>query len=169
MANKLYEEASVQAIANAIRSKNGTTTKYKIGEMAAAIEAISTGEDFGRVVICGSITPAENITSDYTVTHKHIPTDGPNSVSPNLFMFKDVDSGDVPYSWVWLVMGSYKHRQGFNYGKYFSSNGSLYTADYGAAVGSVEEGKFTISCDSTKMLLAGHTYFWVAIQNSNFS
>lgn len=169
MANKLYEEASVQAIANAIRSKNGTTTKYKIGEMAAAIEAISTGEDFGRVVICGSITPAENITSDYTVTHEYIPTDVVNSVSPNLFMFKDVDSGNVPYSWVWLVMGSYKHRQDFNYGKYFTSNGSLSTADYGGVVGSVEAGRFTISCNSTKMLLAGHTYFWVAIQNSNFS
>lgn len=41
MANKLYEEASVQAIANAIRAKNGATTKYKIGEMAAAILALS--------------------------------------------------------------------------------------------------------------------------------
>lgn len=41
MPNKLYEEASVQAIANAIRSKNGTTTKYKIAEMAAAVESIS--------------------------------------------------------------------------------------------------------------------------------
>ena len=169
MPNKLYEEASVQSIADAIRAKNGATTKYKIGEMAAAIEAISTGEDFGRVVICGSITPAENITSDYTVTHKYIPTDGGNSVNPNLFMFKDVDSNDVPHSWVWLVMGSYKHRQDFNYGKYFSSNGSLYTADYSGVVGSAEADRFTISCDSTKMLLAGHTYFWVAIQNSNFS
>lgn len=37
MAKKLYEEASVQAIANAIRAKNGTTTKYKIAEMAGAI------------------------------------------------------------------------------------------------------------------------------------
>lgn len=41
MAKKLYEEASVQGIANAIRSKNGEATTYKIGEMAAAIEAIS--------------------------------------------------------------------------------------------------------------------------------
>ena len=30
---KLYEETDVQAIANAIRAKNGTTTTYKIGEM----------------------------------------------------------------------------------------------------------------------------------------
>lgn len=41
MANKLYEESSVQAIANAIRAKSGTTTKYKIGEMAAAVQSIS--------------------------------------------------------------------------------------------------------------------------------
>ena len=40
MANKLYEEASVRSIADAIRSKNGTTTKYKIGEMGNAISAI---------------------------------------------------------------------------------------------------------------------------------
>ena len=41
MAKKLYEEASVQAIANAIRAKNGEKTTYKIGYMAAAIAAIS--------------------------------------------------------------------------------------------------------------------------------
>ena len=41
MAKKLYEEASVQAIANAIREKNGEATTYKIGEMAAAIADIS--------------------------------------------------------------------------------------------------------------------------------
>ena len=41
MAKKLYDEASVQAIANAIREKNGEATTYKIGEMAAAIADIS--------------------------------------------------------------------------------------------------------------------------------
>ena len=41
MSKKLYEEASVQAIANAIREKNGEASTYKIGEMAAAISAIS--------------------------------------------------------------------------------------------------------------------------------
>ena len=38
---KLYEEASVQNIANAIRAKNGEATTYKIGGMATAIAAIS--------------------------------------------------------------------------------------------------------------------------------
>lgn len=41
MAKKLYEEASVQAIADAIRVKNGGTEKYKIAEMGAAIKALS--------------------------------------------------------------------------------------------------------------------------------
>ena len=41
MAKKLYEEASVQDIAKAIREKNGGTTKYTIGEMGAAIKALS--------------------------------------------------------------------------------------------------------------------------------
>lgn len=43
MAKKLYEEASVQAIADAIRVKNGGIEKYKIAEMGAAIKAL-TGE-----------------------------------------------------------------------------------------------------------------------------
>lgn len=44
MAKKLYEEASVQAIAAAIRAKNGSTTKYKVAEMADAVRAFSGSE-----------------------------------------------------------------------------------------------------------------------------
>lgn len=40
MSKKLYEESAVQAIAAAIRAKNGGSTTYKIGEMAAAIQAL---------------------------------------------------------------------------------------------------------------------------------
>ena len=45
MAQKLYEESNIQAIANAIRDKNGSTDTYKTSEMAAAISAIETGGD----------------------------------------------------------------------------------------------------------------------------
>ena len=44
MAKKLYDEASVKDIADAIREKNGTATKYKISEMGAAVRAISGSE-----------------------------------------------------------------------------------------------------------------------------
>lgn len=43
MAKKLYEEASVLAIANAIRAKNGSTATYKIAEMAGAVQALTGG------------------------------------------------------------------------------------------------------------------------------
>ena len=41
MAKNLYEEASVQAIANAIRAKNGSTATYKVAQMADAVLAIA--------------------------------------------------------------------------------------------------------------------------------
>ena len=44
MAKKLYEESSVQDIANAIREKNGTAAKYKVAEMADAVRALSGSE-----------------------------------------------------------------------------------------------------------------------------
>ena len=51
MVKKLYTEASVQDIADAIREKNGTNNTYKTSEMAAAIEALSGG----RTVVNGVI------------------------------------------------------------------------------------------------------------------
>lgn len=40
MAKKLYEENSIKSIADSIRKKNGGTATYKVGDMAAAIEAL---------------------------------------------------------------------------------------------------------------------------------
>lgn len=52
MAKKLYEESGIQAIADAIREKNGLTETYTVSEMAAAILAISSGggESVGGVI-----------------------------------------------------------------------------------------------------------------------
>lgn len=49
MAKKLYEESNIQNIADAIRTKNGSTDNYKVSEMADAINDIPSGgnlEDF---------------------------------------------------------------------------------------------------------------------------
>lgn len=43
MSKKLYEEANIQNIANAIREKNGEETIYKVSEMAQAILDIDGG------------------------------------------------------------------------------------------------------------------------------
>ena len=74
MPNKLYEESSVQAIADAIRGKNGAATKYKIGEMAAAIEGLEAG---GKIYV-------ETVTfttdkKEYTINHNL-------GEKPNFFM-----------------------------------------------------------------------------------
>jgi hypothetical protein len=49
MSNKLYEENSVQAIADAIRAVNGSTDTYKIGDMASAVAGISTGLNWSEL------------------------------------------------------------------------------------------------------------------------
>lgn len=51
MDNKLYDESSIRAIANAIRKKLGTDAAYKIEDMPAAITSIPTG-----ITPTGSIT-----------------------------------------------------------------------------------------------------------------
>lgn len=43
MAQKLYEETNIQAIADAIRSKNGTTDTYTVADMADAILILDGG------------------------------------------------------------------------------------------------------------------------------
>lgn len=43
MANKLYEENDIQAIANAIRGKNGSSDTYTVAQMSTAITNIPSG------------------------------------------------------------------------------------------------------------------------------
>lgn len=56
MGDKLYKEETLQAIADAIRTKNGLTLTYKPGEMAAAILAIKTAPTLQSI----SIDPTES-------------------------------------------------------------------------------------------------------------
>jgi hypothetical protein len=49
MPMKLYNEASIQDIADAIRTKNGLTDTYKVAEMAQAIIDLPSG--IGAVTI----------------------------------------------------------------------------------------------------------------------
>ena len=66
MTKKLYEESSIQDIANAIREKNGTTTKYKVAEMGAAVMALSnedtiTHADIPSYVKAEALAVAEKV------------------------------------------------------------------------------------------------------------
>ena len=71
MAKKLYEESSVQAIANAIREKNGETSTYKIGEMAAAISGISGGGVTGLAYDMGEFVLDADSNASPTIRINH--------------------------------------------------------------------------------------------------
>lgn len=66
MANKLYEEDNIQAIANAIRSKNGSSDTYTVSEMAQAVLDIPTGTTptgTKQVTIDSSGTTTEDVSA----------------------------------------------------------------------------------------------------------
>lgn len=89
MSKKLYEESDVQAIANAIRTKNGLTDTYTISQMAAAISAIETGGGGlpeGMATGTFQRTPA-NITKEVSIEH------GLGAVPRYVIAF--IDSGNV--------------------------------------------------------------------------
>lgn len=56
MANKLYNDTYISAIAAAIRGKLGTTAKYTVSQMASAINSIVTEPELEEV----TITPTES-------------------------------------------------------------------------------------------------------------
>lgn len=65
MSLKLYEESSVKRIAEAIRKKTGASTKYKIGEMASAINEITGGASI-------TVDAALSTTSENPVQNKAV-------------------------------------------------------------------------------------------------
>lgn len=82
MANVLVNESSLEDIADAIRSKNGTSTKYKPAEMADAISAISGGGITPTGTKTISITQNGTVTEDVTnYANAQVNANVPNSYS----------------------------------------------------------------------------------------
>ena len=77
MAKKLYEEADIQAIASAIRGKNGLTDTYKTSEMAAAITNLPASG--GSEPVIRPLNVTEN--GEYTVPEG---VDGYNPITVNV-------------------------------------------------------------------------------------
>lgn len=105
MANVLVQESSLQAIAAAIRAKNGSQNTYTPAEMAAAIRAISGGGGGGAVL--GSKTIAFN----GTVNAASDNLDGYSSVTTNVHpgilepYMENLTTGYVEMG-VWNIGGS---------------------------------------------------------------
>jgi hypothetical protein len=66
MANKLYNEESISAIADAIRTKNGTANTYTVAEMANAILGLTIESGDTGITPNGALSITENGTFDVT-------------------------------------------------------------------------------------------------------
>lgn len=67
---KLYSEESIQNIANAIRSKNGESTQYKVGEMAQAILDIPSGGGVSEQTYINLMASQDFPSGDIVITEK---------------------------------------------------------------------------------------------------
>lgn len=106
MANKLYEENDVIAIADAIRTKNGTSNKYKISEMADAVLDLNIGSSEGGIIPTGSIEIKTNGTHDvtnYANAIVSVPTNGGDGLSignwhTGSFTIESNENGDTVHT-----------------------------------------------------------------------
>ena len=80
MANVLVENSSLQAIATAIRAKNGSSDTYKPSEMSGAILAIPTGGGGGDITVeSKSITANGEYTAPSGKAYSPVTVNVPNS------------------------------------------------------------------------------------------
>ena len=76
MGLRLYAESAIQMIADAIRSKYGTSSSYKVSEMASAIEAFPNSIKLTDAIISknGTYTPPSGYTFGRAIVSVPVPT-----------------------------------------------------------------------------------------------
>lgn len=104
MAMKLYSDSDISNIADAIRSKNGSSDTYKVSQMASAIQAIPNSysqSDEGKVVSNGALvaqtsdTVTANDTYDTTLINSLTVNVSGGSLDWNAYASNTIPTGDV--------------------------------------------------------------------------
>ena len=172
-------ESAKTAIATAIEGKGVTVPEgTKLDGMAALIDSIEAGGGaenlFGTYFETGSIIPASDITSDYTIEFQMNFTKIPgNSDFPyyNFFLWCSIPPGytsvEIPNgSLAWILFARKKQNSTIAYGQYLSPSGSLKNLTYLGEIGSGYTNNFILNCTTSKKLVAGYVYNWIALAPS---
>lgn len=166
MALKLYNDTDIQNIADAIRSKNGLTSVYKVSEMAAAISAIQTGgsvtAEFVTVTVDADKTAAFNILTGNQFLTAHYADPG---AFVFLFSLNNITAAD---SVVVNMASNIQFANGANYGFGLRTyNGGLAQvpvskslaskdAVYNGCMYYADTGKLTVYATTNRILRAGN-------------
>lgn len=142
MSKVLVTESHLNSIAEAIRSKNGTSTTYRPGDMAAAIQAIPTG-----ITPTGTLNISENGTYDVTQYASASVNISAETGTMDIFISSFVNE----YLTGWygsrtvrrtlasgpkLVAGIYRYSNGYSSGAFYTLHdygdlGNVCSADFG--------------------------------------
>lgn len=177
MALKLYSDTDIQAIADAIRAKNGTSDTYTVAQMAAAVRSIS-GEGGGEglpsgisAVSAGSYTPASTMTTDVTMNHGlGVVPDLIVVYSPDFTFGASNQSGEAQaLVGVMAIIDGVTSSMGYrDIVLHKNTNGGWTAPAYtGTSYGIGDlptTTSFTIKCASSYKMLAGKTYKWIAVK-----
>ena len=168
------------AIKTAIEGKGITVPDGTLLDgMSVLIDSIEAGGGsenlFGTYFETGSIIPASDITSDYTIKFQINFTQVPgNSNDPyyNFFLWCSIPPGytsvEIPNgSLAWIFFGRKKRNASMVYGQYLSRSGSLQNLTYLGEIGDDSNSKFTLRCTTSKKLVAGYVYNWIALAPSS--
>ena len=173
-------ESAKTAIASAIEGKGVTVPEGTLLDgMAVLIDSIEAGGGaenlFGTYFETGSIIPASDITSDYTIEFQNNFAQAPgNNSAPyyNFFLWCSIPPGhtsvEIPEgSLAWIFFARKKQRATITYGQYLSSSGSLKNLTSLGEIGIDSNHNFTLRCTTSKKLVAGYVYNWIALAPSS--
>ena len=167
------------AIKTAVEGKGVTVPDGTLLDgMASLIESIEAGGSdtlFGTYFETGSIIPASDITGDYTIQFQKNFSEIPGNATDPRYIFAlwcSIPPGDTSVetpknSWAWVFLGRQKRNSVFSYGQYMSKSGSVSNATYLGAIGyNTYSTEFTLYCTTSKKLVAGYVYHWIALAPS---
>ena len=147
--------------------------------MAVLIDSIEAGGGaenlFGTYFETGSIIPASDITSDYTIEFQINFTKVPGNNNPphyNFFLWCSIPPGYISVempngSLAWIFFARKKRSATITYGQYLSPSGSLNNLTYLGEIGSNHPNNFVLHCTTSKKLVAGYVYNWIVLAPSS--